>query len=60
MTDWTDFSRSNPELEATRARWNALDCERLGTTEAPSRAVRTAIQFMVCALVVGLVWAVLS
>lgn len=27
MTDWTDFRRSNPELEATRDRWNARFCE---------------------------------
>jgi hypothetical protein len=33
MTDWTDFRRSNPEIEATRERYNARFC---GQPEQPS------------------------
>lgn len=28
MTDWTDFRRNNPEIEATRKRWNERFCDK--------------------------------
>lgn len=28
MTDWTDYRRNNPEIEATRQRWNERYCQR--------------------------------
>jgi len=36
MTDWTDSCRSNPELEATRDRWNARYCNASDAPEQPS------------------------
>lgn len=36
MTDWTDFRRSNPELEATRDRYNARYCNAALSPEPTS------------------------
>lgn len=52
MTDWTDYRRSNPELEATRDRWNARFCRAPEPTERPS--LRPHFIVLVCAvLLVG-------
>lgn len=34
---WTDYRRSNPELEATRERWNARFCNAAESQPEPSR-----------------------
>jgi hypothetical protein len=47
MTDWTDYRRSNPELEATRERYNARFC---GAGE-PEPSLRPHFLIAVCAVV---------
>lgn len=50
MTDWTDYRRSNPELEATRDRWNARFCS--APEMGPEPSLRPHFLIVVAAVVV--------
>jgi len=49
MTDWTDYRRSNPEMEATRDRWNARFCR--ATEMNPEPSLRPWFLAAVCVLI---------
>ena len=52
--DYTDCTRTNPDLEATRERWNTLYCDSLVPPLAPRFAINPIWPALWVIVIVGL------